>query len=114
MQKNIIGGLEYFLLVFFHAVVPSQFLLIWRQDFSCWYLEFQLMRSYLVLGSTDSEGGVYGLWPGMKLIVELNGCVVFDSGCVRRQMDNFVQDLISAHHDCNLDNSKTDATVKLI
>ena len=35
---------------------------------------------------------------------KFNSCVGFDSGCMRRQMDNFVQDLISAHHDCNSDN----------
>ena len=30
---------------------------------------------------------------------QLISCVGFDSGCVRRQMDNFVHDLISPNHD---------------
>ena len=34
----------------------------------------------------------------------VKNCVGFDSDCVRRQMDNFVKDLISAHHDCNPEN----------
>ena len=35
---------------------------------------------------------------------QLNSCVGFDSGCVRRQMDNFVHDLISANHDSDFEN----------
>ena len=33
-----------------------------------------------------------------------NSCVGFDSGCMRRQMDNFVHDLISANHDSDSEN----------
>ena len=39
-----------------------------------------------------------------KYLKILNSCIGFDSGCVRRQMDNFVQDLISGHRDYNSDN----------
>ena len=38
------------------------------------------------------------------LRVLINSCVGFDSGCVRRQMDNFVHDLISANHDSDFEN----------
>ena len=39
-----------------------------------------------------------------KIFLGFLSCVGFDSGCVRRQMDNFVQGLISDHHYCNSDN----------
>ena len=50
-------------------------------------------------GTQFANGMEFGKYGMSSTLAYFNSCVGFDSSCVRRQMDNFVHDLISANHD---------------
>ena len=70
---------------------------------------FQTICSPEVMGTNKIYSIIYNVrhlkvFSLPNVIFHINSCVGFDSGCVRRQMDNFVHDLISANHDSDFEN----------